>query len=117
MCALGAMVLGSHLFIAVADGVPNIDINKMCRTSVQGSGSVEADIRSCVNGQTDARDQLLKQWAQFQASDRARCVSMATTGYLPSYVELLTCLEMFRDAKITSEGKETAPASLPKRRR
>jgi hypothetical protein len=40
----------------------------------------------------DARDQIVKNWSSFPAGGRQRCVN--TTGYMPSYVEWLTCLEM-----------------------
>ena len=42
----------------------------------------------------DARDALTARWAQFQPAARTTCVEGATFGEPPSYVEVLTCLEM-----------------------
>jgi hypothetical protein len=50
----------------------------------------------------EARDHLQKQWAQFNPSDKAQCIQETTMGGTSSYVELLTCLEMARDARRAS---------------
>src|ERR1700731_1642916 len=46
-----------------------------------------------------AQDQLAKNWPQYAASDRAQCVGIVSKGGPPSYVELLSCLEIMRDAR------------------
>lgn len=45
-----------------------------------------------------ARTSLQAQWMQFPAGDRVYCADTARLG-TPSYVELLTCLEMEQDAR------------------
>jgi hypothetical protein len=47
---------------------------------------------ACMTSENDARAQIVKNWSSFAAGARQRCVN--TTGYMPSYVEWLTCLEM-----------------------
>jgi hypothetical protein len=49
--------------------------------------------------ENEACDQLAKEWAQFSPGDQQRCTSITKTGGIPSYVELLVCLEMIRDAR------------------
>ena len=44
-----------------------------------------------------AKDQLAKRWSQFKVKDRTDCVEQARDPS-PSYVEVLTCLEMDSDA-------------------
>jgi hypothetical protein len=46
-----------------------------------------------------ARDTLASQWSGFAAADRANCVRVEETAGAPSYVELLTCLQMAQAAK------------------
>ena len=46
-----------------------------------------------------AQDQITKTWSQYAPPDRTDCVGMVRTGGPPSYVELLSCLEIMRDAK------------------
>ena len=52
-----------------------------------------------------ARAQLASLWDQFAAPDRATCAQNETSGGTPSYVELLTCLQMSRDARSLPESK------------
>src|SRR5215467_1438817 len=88
--------LTSHLVIAAVDGVPTIDIQGTCRAAAavtQGT-STQTDIDICVNSEQKAREQLVKDWAQYAAADKSRCVQAGPKVYLPSYIEWLTCLEM-----------------------
>jgi hypothetical protein len=113
MLALGALLLSSNLLIAVADGVPKIDLKKTCRTAASVMGPpTKNDIDTCIADEQDAHDQIVKNWAQFPAIAKVRCVR-ASTEYLPSYVEMITCLQMTKDAKDLPE--ETG--QRPKRRR
>ncbi len=108
--------LALHMLSAVADGVPDIDIEKTCRTAAgTGVAPTQADIDACLSDDRGARDQLVKEWAQFSAADKVSCVQNARTAYLPSYVEWLSCLEMARDVKRLPEDQTTTPA--PRRRR
>jgi hypothetical protein len=45
-----------------------------------------------------AKDALAKDWSNFSPLARIQCVGMNRTGGPPSYVELLVCLEIMRDA-------------------
>jgi hypothetical protein len=38
-------------------------------------------------------------WSKYAANDKTRCVGMTRTGAPASYVELLACLEIMRDAR------------------
>jgi hypothetical protein len=88
-------------------GLPKLDMKFACRSSEQAVSaviSVTTDIyKSCLDDENDARDQLNKAWAEFPASDKARCIQ--PKEYLPSYVEWLTCLEMTRDVKTMRKGR------------
>jgi hypothetical protein len=95
MISLCGLFLGSQLIIAAADQVPQFDFMPSCR-----GGAVDADatVANCASDEKSAREQLAKEWAQFPAADKANC-SQATEHFAPSYVELLECLEMYRDLK------------------
>ena len=45
-----------------------------------------------------ARQKLAEEWSQFTPAQRAHCVQLSHTGGSPSYVELLTCVEMSKAA-------------------
>jgi hypothetical protein len=88
--------LGSQLVIAVADGVPTVNIQNTCKAaaSVTSGTSVQTDIDICVSSEQKARETMVKDWSQYAAADKSRCVQAGPKVYLPSYVEWLTCLEM-----------------------
>jgi hypothetical protein len=94
-----AIVVAAPLMIGVADGVPSFDVNPTCSgaAATAGAGGRGSDV--CVRTELAARDQLAKDWAQFPAADRTRCVQLTSMTRMPSYVQVLTCLEMARDAR------------------
>jgi hypothetical protein len=94
------IVLTSQLVIAVADGVPQFNIERGCKfdsaSAFDPNAGMSATIKRCVDEQR-AKGQLETQWSGFVASDRAICTG-ATVGSKsdaipPSYVDLLTCLQ------------------------
>jgi hypothetical protein len=109
MFPLGPLLLSSQLLVAVADGVPNIDVKKTCRNAATVTGTLtQQDIDICVADEQGARDELVKDWAQFSVASKTQCVH-ASRDYLPSYVEVLTCLSMARAAKGVLEEKTQRP--------
>jgi len=102
---IGAAVAVAAQGIAWAGGPPELDVRPSCRTadrvSVAGAGAGKAlsDIQACLDDERTARAGLFKNWASFRPADRMQCAGMNRTGGPPSYVELLTCLEVMRDAR------------------
>ena len=82
-------------FITIADSQPKFDIAAECRSE----GGAKAMPEKCIEDESVARDQLQPLWIQSSAADKASCVGETSMDGTPSYVELLTCLEMARDAK------------------
>jgi hypothetical protein len=80
--------------IAVSDRVPRFDITKECRFESESTKAFDR----CSRDEADALQQLETEWPQFVGADRSACFAEATIDGLASYVELLTCLEMARDA-------------------
>jgi len=99
------MLVAAPFVIGVADPVPKFNLDAVCAAD----GMRGSDV--CLKSETAARDDLAKQWTQFPMADRARCVQLATTSKMPSYVQVLTCLEMARDAR-----QINAPAAQDRRR-
>lgn len=96
--ALLAIVLaGSHVVLA-ANRMPEFDPGPSCRAATAASAMVNRTEDVCKRDETDARGKLQEQWGQFAAGHKARCVGLSKAGGAPSYVELLTCLEMAKAA-------------------
>ena len=49
--------------------------------------------------ETTAQDTLKQNWSKYSAADKSECIGMVTTGGPASYVELLSCVEILRDAR------------------
>jgi hypothetical protein len=71
----------------------------------------------------DAHAQLVVQWPQFSPADKTHCLSLSTAGGDPTYTELLSCLQVARDARRferrdesgTDVGKGAPSAGAPQR--
>jgi hypothetical protein len=99
---------------AASSGVPTVDIAITCRTSEQAliaifGASYQQTFESCMTSEKAAREQIVKDWQKFPAGGRQRCV--ITTGYMPSYIEWLTCLEMEQQVLDLRKGAATTPAT------
>ena len=117
MFPLGAFLLSSQFLVAVADAVPNIDVAKTCRNSATVTGTLtQQDIDVCVADEQGARDELIKEWAQFSVASKTHCVH-ASTDYLPSYVEVLTCLTISRDAAGLPKDQPEEKPQRPRKQR
>jgi hypothetical protein len=95
--ALAAMTLGGVLLAAAVDHVPTLDTAATCAAA--GELSMNESVATCRRSEREARDALAAQWAQFPASGRRECVETTNIGGFPSYVQVLTCLELARDAR------------------
>jgi hypothetical protein len=95
---------------AESSGVPTVDIAITCRTSEKALIAIfgtetQQNFQSCMTSENTAREQIVKNWKNFPAGGRQRCVN--TTGYMPSYVEWLTCLEMEQQVNELRKGAAT----------
>jgi hypothetical protein len=90
------------ILVAAVDRMPAIDPLPACRDAAERAKPV-GDIDLCMRKEMAARDELVKHWAEFSGSDKAVCVPLHTRGGLPTYTELITCLEVVRDARKARE--------------
>jgi hypothetical protein len=95
--SISTIVVGTHLVVAVADQVPAFDIARSCKldTAATSGSSVDQSLKNCVNDENRARQELVSQWPKFSASSKAQCIPLEGIGGDPSYVSLLTCLQMY----------------------
>jgi hypothetical protein len=99
MKSILALLLLASAGIAAAQGIPTINITPTCQAAAKGSVGMQQDFDSCRKSEEAARDILAKEWNSFPAADRGSCHRLTTTGTPGTYTELLTCLEMKRDAR------------------
>ena len=95
------IIVSSQLVVAVADNVPRFDVARSCKLDVAATAGLTVDqpIKRCISDEQKARQQLASQWSKFPASNRASCTADESVGGTPSYVSLLTCLQMSQWAR------------------
>jgi hypothetical protein len=87
-----------------AGGPPTLEVGPSCEAAAQGSVVLGRDKKACLGDETTAQDTLKQNWSEYAASDKNECVGMVKTGGPPSYVELLSCVEILRDARNIRNG-------------
>jgi hypothetical protein len=92
--------------LLIADGVPTFDVDPFCR-KVAAMARPVGDVEICLQKEREARDQLVQQWTQFPVGDRSYCREL-------TYTELLTCLELQRDARMLRERDSETAGTLPR---
>lgn len=94
MALCGAVSSAPSPVWARGEGVPNLDYASTCRATPLVASDREQQLKSCLNDEKRAKDELPQQWARSKAEWRESCLRQTTLGGLASYVELITCLEM-----------------------
>lgn len=80
-------------------GVPRLDYRATCRATPALGMDKKATVAACIKDEQQARTELPDVWRKARVGWRRDCVAETTHGGLPSYVELLTCLQGDRTTK------------------
>lgn len=89
--------------------LPKLDVAQSCREAQSIAGEDKnLTYKGCMHDEKNAEAQLQQKWTKFKAVDRQNCLAQGMAP-LPSYVEILTCLEMYDDASaLYRAGNEPA---------
>jgi hypothetical protein len=106
--AIVTLLIGLPAVPALADGPPKLDVTPSCNAAARGP--LVRDKQLCLGDEHSAEDILAKNWSAYNAADKTQCVGNVKTGGVPaSYVELLSCLEVMRDAREIRDADQLAP--------
>ena len=108
-----------------ASAVPRLDVKTTCSEAQAVTGETQSAKRgaaaanrqtfnACMQDEKRAQDELATKWTSFKPNDQASCVQ-AGAAPNPSYVELLTCLEMSTPSFSGKPDNANPPASTPRR--
>jgi hypothetical protein len=93
------MSVGASLLLSVADELPSFSVEASCK-AVEGFGlAIKHTLESCVQDENAAKTELTKNWTTYPPAERSRCVAETMVGD-PSYVDVLTCLQMAQDVDV-----------------
>ena len=102
---LPVLLTASHVILA-ADTIPKFDVERTCRPASVAGVLPGRDASACQRDENDARSKLEQDWAQYSSAQHVSCTGFAGLYRAPSYVELLTCLEMAKQAQqLPAESK------------
>jgi hypothetical protein len=96
--ALVALSLGSQVGLATADGPPKLNVAPSCDAAGRGTISLGRNAEACMVDEREAKDLLTKTWLQYSRIHKTQCVGMTSKGGQSSYVELISCLDIMKDA-------------------
>ena len=93
---------------AYADSVPDLDIDKTCASASRvdiGSTATEEETRNgCIRSEREAKKEAERRWGDYSAAAKSQCRSQFKAGGYPSYVEMVTCLELASGTVPTQTG-------------
>ncbi|MBV9520255.1 MAG: hypothetical protein JO068_19285 [Hyphomicrobiales bacterium] len=92
--------------VAQAGSLPKLDINATCRRAQPLSGGERSAYQGCTDDERQAQKELAKSWSSFKASAQSNCLQVTRIGGAPSYVELLTCLQLDKQAQEASRENQ-----------
>jgi hypothetical protein len=73
---------------------PTFDAPATCRRGQSLLDGAKTHYQGCVRDETDAQKEMIKSWSTFRPGAQAMCAQETKIGGAPSYVELLTCLQL-----------------------
>ncbi len=94
------------LMLSIASGaaqqLPTFNIEETCRAAHPLGPEDRDPYQGCMKDEGAARNELQRQWMRFEAGNRDLCAEETRVGGYPSYVEVLTCLQMFSGTPATT---------------
>ncbi len=99
MIFFSVLAIAGHLLTPARAQMPTLNYDLICRDSAVENLGVKDDRGICMQDEANARAELARRWSEFDPSGRATCARLSSSNRSGSYVEMLTCLEMDRDAR------------------
>ena len=81
--------------VAFGSELPRLDVELSCRAAPRLLAQDANPYEQCMRDENAARSELERRWAGFNPEHRKVCLEEASEDGTPSYVEALTCLEMY----------------------
>ena len=96
------------------NGVPYLDVKTSCSDAQKfssGTGDKNSAFKGCMQDEMNAKGELAKRWSSFKGKDKQDCVEQSRNPS-PSYVEVLTCLEMDSGSLQNGGGVKGGPPQI-----
>jgi hypothetical protein len=110
IAAAAAAVLWIAVWPAQSQAVPDLNVDPVCHGIAQQAanpsekGGPDLAFAQCVKSEQAMRQKLVGEWSTFLPAEKTNCIG-SEAGGLASYTDLVTCLEMARDARQLNQSK------------
>jgi hypothetical protein len=101
---LGSLWVGT----TAAQQLPRFNIDATCRTAQALTAEDRDPVQGCMRDEAEAERQLQSVWTSAAAAHRESCAAETRVEGFPSYVDVLTCLQMYQGV---------TPSGPPRRRK
>ena len=93
------MACGASLALSVADKVPEFDVSASCKAVAAFGLTLSHSPEACIGDENAAHAELEQKWDSYPVAVRNRCVDETMIGGDPSYVDVLTCVQMAQEVE------------------
>jgi len=110
IAAAAAAVLWMAVQPTQSQAVPDLNVDPVCHGIAQQAanptekGGPDLAFSQCVQSEQGMRQKLVNEWSAFLPTEKSNCIGAETAG-MASYTDLVSCLEMARDARQLNQGK------------
>jgi hypothetical protein len=100
---------------ALADTVPDLDVETTCKSAQVANTSIsdKANYDGCLRSEREAKREAERHWSSYTSAAKRQCESQFKAGGFPSYVEMVTCLELASGSVPTQSGQGGAAVGGP----
>jgi hypothetical protein len=108
--AATAVALSLAVRPAQAQAIPDLNVDPVCHGIAQQAsdpsekGGPDLAFSKCVQSEQAMRQKLVSEWSTFLPAEKSNCVGEQMSG-MASYTDLVSCLEMAKDARQLNQGK------------
>jgi hypothetical protein len=85
-------------FTATAQPLPRFNTEATCRTAQALTPQDRDPVQGCMRDEAEAERQLQAVWTSAVTAHREACAAETQVEGFPSYVDVLTCLQMYQGA-------------------
>jgi hypothetical protein len=110
IAAAAAAVLSLAIRPAQSQAIPDLNVDPVCRGIAQQAadpsekGGPDLAFSKCVQSEQAMRQKLANEWSTFLPTEKTNCIGEQMAG-MASYTDLVSCLEMAKDARQLNQGK------------
>jgi hypothetical protein len=110
IAAAATAVLWIAVRPAQSQAIPDLYVDPVCHgiaeqaTDPSEKGGPDRAFSRCVQSEQAMRQKLVNEWSTFLPTEKSNCIGDQMGG-MASYTDLVSCLEMAKDARQLNQGK------------